>query len=146
MLPPLTSAGVLPSGVHEASWDEVVRRFGGSPRREWLLVGLLAAAKSLRAAKIDRMWLGGSFVTAKEDPTDWDGAWDPVGADLTKIDPVFIDLADLQNGRYRQKAKYGGELLAGFELASGLSFCEFFQHDENGDSKGIVLLDLRTLP
>lgn len=92
------------------------------------------------------MWLDGSFVTAKDDPDDWDGAWDPKGADLTKVDPVLRDLYDLQNGRYRQKAKFGGELLLGFKTSSGLSFQEFFQLDQNGDRKGIVLLDLRTVP
>jgi hypothetical protein len=92
------------------------------------------------------MWVGGSFVTDKEEPDDWDGVWDPADANLAMVDPVLIDLSDLENGRFRQKAKYGGELLVHVEGGSGLPFQLFFQSDLNGDSKGIVLLDIRTLP
>jgi hypothetical protein len=146
MLPSFTTAGSLPPGVHRASWDEVADRFGGSARRQVLLQGLLAAAANLRAAGARVIWLGGSFVTDKEEPNDWDGVWDPSNADLTKIDPVLVDPDDLATGRYRQKAKYGGELLVGVETATGMSFQLFFQLDKNGDPKGIVRLDLRTLP
>lgn len=146
MLPPFTAVGSLPPGVHRASWDEVEKRFGGSPCRKVLLQGLQDAAVSLRAAGVRVLWLGGSFVTDKEEPDDWDGVWDPSNADLTKVDPVLIDQADLAAGRYGQKAKYGGELLVGVETVSGMPFQLFFQLDKNGDPRGIVRLDLRTLP
>jgi hypothetical protein len=146
MLPSFTETGVLPPGVHAASWDEVEERFGGSGRREVLLDGLYAAATNLRAAGASVLWLDGSFVTDKREPDDWDGVWDPSNADLTKVDPVLIDPADLAAGRYRQKAKYHGELLAGDESATSTPFQLFFQLDKNGDPKGIVRLDLRTLP
>jgi hypothetical protein len=146
MLPPFTETGVLPAGVHVASWDEVEERFGGSARREVLLDGLLAAATNLRAAGARVLWLDGSFVTDKEEPDDWDGVWDPSNADITRVDPVLVDPNDLATGRYRQKAKYGGELFVGVETATGMPFQLFFQLDKNGDPKGIVRLDLRTLP
>jgi hypothetical protein len=146
MLPPFTDTGVLPPGVHLATWDEVEERFGGSARREALLDGLLEAATNIRAAGARIIWLDGSFVTDKEEPDDWDGVWDPSNSDLKKVDPVLIDPADLATGRYRQKAKYHGELLAGVEAGTGLAFQHFFQGDMNGDPKGIVRLDLRTLP
>lgn len=145
MLPPFTDTGSLPPGVHRASWDEVEERFGGSARREVLLQGLLAAAASLRAAGARILWLGGSLVTDKEEPDDWDGVWDPSNVDITKVDPVLVDPVDLATGRYRQKAKYGGELFVGVETATGMPFQLFFQLDKNGDPKGIVRLDLRTL-
>jgi hypothetical protein len=146
MLPPFTATGVLPPGVHAASWDEVEERFGGSARREVLLDGLLAAATNLRAAGTRVLWLDGSFVTDKKEPDDWDGVWDPSNTDLTKVDPVLIDPVDLAAGRYRQKAKYHGELLVGDDTATSSPFQLFFQLDKNGDPKGIVRLDLRTLP
>jgi hypothetical protein len=139
-------SGCLPPGVHSASWDEVVKRFGGSACRESLLQGLLQAATNLRAAGARVLWLDGSFTTNKEEPDDWDGVWDPSNADLTKVDPVLIDPADLAAGRHRQKAKYGGELLVGVETTTGMPFQLFFQLDKNGDQKGIVRLDLRTIP
>jgi hypothetical protein len=146
MLPPFMANGCLPPGVHLASWDEVAERFGGTARRDALLQGLLRAAANLRAAGARVLWLDGSFVTDKEEPDDWDGVWDPSNADLAKVDPVLIDPADLAAGRYRQKAKYAGELLVGTETATRMPFQVFFQLDKNGDPKGIVRLDLRTLP
>ncbi len=146
VLPPFMSNGYLPPGVHSASWDEVESRLGGTTRRDALLQGLLRAAANLRVAGARVLWLDGSFVTDKEEPEDWDGVWDPSNADLAKIDPVLIDPADLAAGRYRQKAKYGGELLVGTETSTGMAFQVFFQQDQNGDPKGIVRLDLRTLP
>ncbi len=146
MLPAFTETGVLPAGVHVVSWDELVQRFGCSARRQELLRGLQQAAANLRGAGARVLWLGGSFVTDKEHPDDWDGVWDPAGCDLAKIDPVLLDPADLAAGRYRQKAKYRGELLVGFEASSGMAFQAYFRQDKNGDPKGIVRLDLRTLP
>lgn len=148
VLPPFTPAGVLPPGVHSATWDEVVARFGGAHRRDQLLDGLQRAGQNLRAAGARVIWLGGSFVTAREDPKDFDGVWDPSSSrvDLDKVDPVLVDLKDLANGRMKQKAKYGGELLIGGETGSGLAFQKFFQQDLDGNPKGIVRLDLRTLP
>lgn len=146
MIPPFTETGVLPDGVHLASWNELAQCFGGSARRQVLLGGLQQAAANLRAAGVRVLWLGGSFVTDKEDPDDWDGVWDPSGCDMTKIDPVLLDPADLAAGRYRQKAKYSGELLIGVEGATGMAFQMYFRQDKNGDPKGIVRLDLRTLP
>lgn len=146
MLPPFTDEGVLSAGVHLASWDELAQRFGGSARRQVLLRGLQQAAANLRAAGARVVWLGGSFVTDKEEPDDWDGVWDPSGCDMTKIDPVLVDPADLAAGRYWQQAKYGGELLIGVEAVTGMAFRTYFRLDKNGDPKGIVRLDLRTLP
>lgn len=146
VLPEFTEDGLLPEGLHRASWDEVVARFGCTERRRRLLVGLQAAAANLRDAGARHLWLDGSFTTAKPDPDDFDCAWVAEGVDLTVVDPIFLDLEDLRTGRFRQKAKYGGEFLAGFETTSGMSFQLFFQQDRDGNPKGIVLLELRTLP
>jgi hypothetical protein len=85
-------------------------------------------------------------VTAKPDPDDFDGAWDYTDIDLRRVDSVLVDLTDMNSGRNRQKAKYGGELLIGKEGRTGLWYQQFFQLDQDGGTKGIVLLDLRTVP
>lgn len=146
VLPEFTPAGLLPPGLHRASWQELCERFGGTRRRVRLLDGLLRAATNLRDAGAVVMWLDGSFVTNKPNPDDFDGAWDPTRVDLNKVDPVLVDPQDLHNGRLKQKAKYGGELLVGTEGRSGWPIQQFFQQTLDGDVKGIVLLDLRTLP
>jgi hypothetical protein len=145
MLPSFTDLGLLPEGIHRATWEEVAERFGGTRRRRRLLEGLVSAAWNLRSAGALWLWLDGSFVTSKPNPGDWDGGWDPDQVvDLDKVDPVFRDLDDLKAGRQRQKAKYQGELLPLF--GGGDCAALFFQQTRDGDVKGIVLLDLRTLP
>jgi hypothetical protein len=74
VLPELTGDGELPPGVHAADWRELGARFGGSsPRRAWLL-GRLRALLELAATsgKLRRVFIWGSFVTAKPAPRDLD--------------------------------------------------------------------------
>ncbi|MDQ3701448.1 MAG: hypothetical protein M3442_11080, partial [Chloroflexota bacterium] len=82
MIPPFeASTGLLPSGVHEATWEEFVARFGWTPHRLALLAGLKAALDALEAAGCPRVYVDGSFVTAKPDPGDFDGCWETDGVD-----------------------------------------------------------------
>jgi hypothetical protein len=64
--------------------------------------------------------------------------------DLRRVDPILLDVTPV--GRARQKLKYGGELFAQLESNSRQPFQLFFQQTPDGQVKGIVLLDLRTLP
>src|SRR5919204_935850 len=108
MIPPFEpSTGLLPAGLHEATWEELVARFGTTPRRLALLAGLKAALDGLRAAGCRRAYVDGSFVTTKPDPGDFDGCWETDGVDPARLDPVLMTF---DRGRRAQKAKYGGEL------------------------------------
>jgi len=74
VLPELTNDGELPPGVHIADWPEFESRFGGSsPRRLWLS-GRLRTILELAAAggRLRRVFIWGSFVTAKPAPRDLD--------------------------------------------------------------------------
>ena len=74
MLPELTEEGELPPGVHVADWQEFQARFCfSSPRRVWL-AGRLRALMALAAANgsLRRLFIWGSFVTAKQSPKDLD--------------------------------------------------------------------------
>ena len=139
VLPPFDpETGRLPEGLHEADWDEVVDRFGWNPRRRQLLDGLADAIESLAAAGCGQIWLNGSFVRAKEEPADFDGCWDSQGVDIEALDPVLLDLSA---GRRAQKARFGGELFPNVvEVASGLTFVEFFQNERDTGRKGIVII------
>ncbi len=128
----------MPEGEHLASWEEVVDRFGWTPRRRRLLDGLDEALELLALAGCRRLWLNGSFVTTKDEPGDFDACWDTEGVDLDALDPVFVDLAD---GRAAQKARFGGELFPNVvEAGSGLVFAEFFQNERDTGRKGIVVI------
>lgn len=141
MLPPFDpDNGRLPPGEHVASWDEVVEQFGWTERRRRLLDGLAEAIELLADVGCRRVWLNGSFVTAKDEPGDFDACWDTVGVDLDALDAVLLDLS---NHRSAQKARFGGELFPNvIESESGLSFAEFFQNERDTGRKGIVVIDL----
>ena len=75
MIPPLDPAtGRLLLGEHEATWEEVVERFGWNEHRRRLLDGLAEGVGMLATAGCQRVWLNGSFVTDKELPADFDAA------------------------------------------------------------------------
>ena len=119
-------------------WDEVVERFGWTSRRRQLLDGLAEAIDLLSAAGCRRLWLNGSFVTAKDEPADFDACWQTDGVDLNLLDPVLLDLS---SGRAAQKARFGGELFPKVvESGSGLAFAEFFQNERDTGRKGIVVI------
>ncbi len=74
VLPPFDNLGHLPPGVHITGWQEFQSHFGlSTPRRLWLsdrlrsLLDLAAASGKLR-----RIFIWGSFVTAKPAPKDLD--------------------------------------------------------------------------
>ena len=97
-------------------------------------IGAIAGCKAI--------FLDGSFVTAKEQPGDFDACWDMDGVDANEVDPVFFDFDD---GRAAQKARFGGEFFPAKlpEGWSGKTFLEFFQSDrDTGSPKGIVGIDL----
>ena len=139
-----TRSGYLPPGTHYAEWSEVVSRFASNRHRSRLTEGLLAACRSLAAAGCRTLLLNGSFVTAKPLPGDYDGAWETAGVDPSKLDPTLLDFT---RGRAAMKAKYGGELFpASNSAAPGVAFRDFFRTDRDGIEKGVVLIDLGSLP
>lgn len=143
MIPLFDDSGNLPPGVHDATWDEIADRFGTTPQRRALLVGLYSALQALNSAGCQTVYIDGSFVTTKLVPNDFDACWDIEGVDPDQLDPVLLIFDD---SRAAQKAKYLGELFPAqlTEGGSGGSFLEFFQVDkETGNPKGIVALDLR---
>jgi hypothetical protein len=147
MIPPFElDTGKLPPGQHEASWAEVAARFGGNPQRERILRGLRAALDGLAHAGCRRVWINGSFVTAKAQPQDFDLCWDRTGVDPDALDPVLLDLSDRRSA---QHAKYGGAVWpADFMVESGNTILTDFQRDyKNNRAKGIIVIDpARTSP
>ena len=145
-IPPFLESGNLPEGVHEATWEEIVDRYGATDRRRELLEGLRAALDSLRDAGCPRAYIDGSFVTSKNVPGDFDACWETASVDPDLLDPVLLTFT---NQREEQKARFGGELFPA-ELGTdphGTRFLDFFQQDKvTGERKGIVSLDLEGSP
>ena len=136
----------LPPGVHEASWDIFCERYGFNRVRRRLLRYMLSMLKNLRDAGCKYVKINGGFVTSKPEPEDFDGTWDPEGVDKTKLDKCI---------RYTDQVimfkKYQGELFPKNMPESGTqgvvkSFDDFFQMDRDFNEKGIVQINLGTLP
>ncbi len=73
-LPPFDSRGDLPAGVHQATLNEVLARFGhATPQRQIVTARLLRIYEIARqTGKLARFVIFGSYVTTKPDPNDVD--------------------------------------------------------------------------
>ncbi len=141
---PDPNTSYLPSGIHDAVWGDVALRFAGNSHRARLTNGLLAACRNLAAAGCRRLLLNGSFVSAKALPGDYDAAWETAGVDPNLLDPVLLDFS---NRRAAMKAKYLGDLFPASALAApGVLYRDFFRTDRSGVEKGVVSIDLESLP
>jgi len=73
-LSPFDERGDLPVGIHRATLDQVLARFGqGAPQRQ-IVTGRLLRIWELahRTGKLERFVIYGSYVTAKPAPNDVD--------------------------------------------------------------------------
>lgn len=116
VIPDFEETGLLPAGIHWATWKEVGTRFGTNSQRKKLLGGLKRAADALKVAGCTTIYLDGSFVTAKPLPSDYDACWEMANVTVPKLDPVFLDFS---NKRAAQKAKYLGEFFLAYTRAEG---------------------------
>ena len=137
--------GNLPAGEQVATWQELLDRFGQTPWRAKQLSGMLAALRLLKAAGCARVYIDGSFVTAKEVPGDFDACWSGDGVDFDLVDERLLTF---DRGRATQKAAFMGEFFIVDARADphGTLFLDFFQTDRDGRRKGIVVIELKELP
>jgi len=90
MIPALQENGFLPPGLHPADLDEIWERFGHiSERRRMLFSRLRTFAEFARYVGALRMFVDGSYVTAKTNPEDVDVViW---------VGEKFLELLELGN-------------------------------------------------
>jgi hypothetical protein len=143
MIPDFVDIGgpwkVLPPGVHYATLEEVETRFATSDHRKRLFAGFREGVMALRKARCRKIFLDGSFITEKPIPADFDVCWDPMGVDISKLDPVFRDFKDK---RKKQKDRFYGEFFPTGCIADGKHFFfDFFQIDKyTGNTKGVICI------
>lgn len=134
----------LPPGEHPATLVEIESRYGSSSeRRQKLMSGLRTVCEQMKRAKVQKIWIDGSFVTDKTDPNDIDGCWSAIGVteeSAQNLDPIFLK----RDARELVKEKYGLDFFVAeqTESWSGLKFPKFFQIDRNGNPKGILVVTL----
>ncbi|RSQ72096.1 DUF6932 family protein [Acinetobacter baumannii] len=134
---------ILPPGEHLATFKEIEQKLAFNAHRKNLFDGLINAAQHLAMAGCQYLFLDGSYVTEKDLPGDFDGCWEVSNVDLSKVDPIFINL---RFGRMEQKRQFGGELFPNvIEGSSGKIFREFFKNEKHTDKeKGIIVIDLQS--
>lgn len=93
----------LPAGLHWIGIRDFRDAFVSNYHRSWLFEGLVKASIELRHSGCSRIFIGGSFVTAKEFPGDYDACWDPAGVSAASLNPSLFDptLSDEQKKIYR---------------------------------------------
>ena len=145
MIPKLRQNGTLPPGQHPASWAEVVAAFGTTPWRSNLIPGLEKLCRHLRAAGAAHVWLDGSFTTKDPLPVDYDVCYPAKQTDASKLD-ICIKMVN----RTEMKDTYFGEAYADdlpCAIPGAKTVLDLFQLIKGTTKpKGIVLLDLGTLP
>ncbi len=143
MIPDFDDTGNLPEGIHFATMDEIIKRFGYNPKRAWLIDGLKLLIASLEKANCPLVYIDGSFVTYKEIPGDYDLCWSLIDVIEERIDPVLLDFSPA--GRTIKEKKYRGDIFPAElpEGGSGKLFVDFFQTDKNtGKGKGIIAIKI----
>lgn len=102
-IPRFRDDGYLLEGLHQASEEEVISRFGQStPRRQYLVERLRRWLELARAVGARRFFINGSFVTDKAEPGDVDAVvWlpDDWRAQLRARKPEAIELWEMLQTR-----------------------------------------------
>jgi hypothetical protein len=132
-MPPFNELGYLPPGVYEIWWQELMERFATNPQRRRIVTGLAAALRKLAISGCTRVIIGGSFISAKEEPNDFDAYYDNFGLDFDLLDPLFVEDSDSQQ-----------DVFCG-ELFPTVGYDRFLQTDKEGNPRGVVALDPREL-
>jgi hypothetical protein len=130
LIPQFNENGYLPPGIHSATIEQVVERFGrGSEERESGAQSLVWLVPMCRRAGIVRLILNGSFVTDRRDPRDVDCVLVPGSAFILESDATLA---------LRIGLPYLSLQIA--ETNEDLDFYvnDLFASDRAGKSKGLV--------
>ncbi len=142
-IPDFNAFGELPEGIFWAKWDEISLKFGTNAHRKNMLKGMKMVIIQLKIAGCKYVYLDGSFITDKQFPNDYDVCWDIMGVDTSILLKNIPELFDFNNGRRNQKMLFYGEFLPYDPRKSKkFSILEFFQHNRNGQKKGIIGIEV----
>lgn len=138
--PDFTEEGLLPPGEHALTWPEFQRRFGYNETRSGLLKDLQNAAGDLKNAGVKEIQVGGSFVTTKPEPGDYDAAWNAAKIVREAVPPYLA-------GVYDTGLAIKGDIYTTDHNFPDIGrWSEALQHPRNGSPRGIVKVDLSTMP
>jgi hypothetical protein len=126
-IPELNENGFLPEGIHEASLEEVRERFGRfqrTDRRPSLFTKLSTYLAEVRASGLaEAVILDGSFVTAKDEPSDIDL--------ILVLRPDHDDRAELRPFEYNALAKHRVRRRFRFDVVSAREGTDEYEESLN---------------
>jgi hypothetical protein len=144
MLPPFTEHGLLPPGVYRASFEEFEQRFiyfDRSDRRFRLFERFRELHRQAKGSGIvQRILVGGSFVTSKAEPNDFDC--------ILVVDPAVQNRNLLPTeynllSRSRARRIFGGDVIAVVDDSVNYHmYVSLFQHTREQVGVGIVEIEL----
>jgi predicted nucleotidyltransferase len=142
VLPEFTGQGVLPPGIHRASFEEIEARYGKfqrSDRRARLLAIVREFVQEVRACRwVQRVLLAGSLVTRKDEPDD---------IDILLVFERQADFVELLPHEYNVLYQTGAQRRFGAVLDLHVveeggealeRLLRFFQRDRDGHTVGMV--------
>lgn len=142
MIPEFNENGLLPPGIHLCTIEDIQLQFTYNIRRREIFDGLLRLISDLKAISSSAVYIDGSFVTAKQLPSDIDACWEEGTG--TKYEYEYVHMPILFN-RDKAKQKYKADVFPAniIENDSRKMFIDFFQTDKTtGEQKGILKIDL----
>jgi hypothetical protein len=134
--------GNLASGIHEMDIKTFKEEFGSNVHRSFLISGLEKATMAFRSFKVPFLYVDGSFVSKKRIPSDYDVCYEMPPKDLSKLFLFYPVFRTFRNNRRAQKEIFYGEFFPATFIAAPPKemYLDFFQHDKDGNSKGVVKL------
>lgn len=144
MIPNFQFDGILPSGIHWSTIEEIKEKLCFSVKRTELVAGLEKAILSLKKAGCETIYLDGSFSTSTKDPNDIDVCWELINVNLDLLLIIEPVLFNFDFKRKPQKDKFGCEFFPADSIAAppDKTYIDFFQQDRDGNPKGIIGLKI----
>jgi hypothetical protein len=141
MIPEFTEEGFLPPGHHNAGWEEFIDRYVTNDRRRALAQSLQQFLNLLGFANCSEVRIGGSYVTSKVTPGDFDGVWMVAGADRDKV-PMELDYSIAA-----QPEIFGGCIVPDEHQYTDIGMMvAAIETNKKNEPVGIVCLDPRQVP
>lgn len=137
--------GTLMPGIYPSSWADFARTHSQSKQRKRLIAGLYRLVEILSSSGCRTIYLGGSLVTKKRNPADFDACFDATAVDLEslrRLEPALLH--DFEQDTTTLRHRYGGtmEPIVVFP-PTGTTILEFFQFDtRTGRPKGVLAIKL----
>ncbi len=114
-LPSRFKKGLLRPGTYAVSWDDFETKFATNDVRRELIAKMRKLAQLLGVSGCKYLYVGGSLVSSKEHPGDFDIVWVPAGVEWDRLLLVASQLLILPQAQRRDE--YGGHVwMAGEEI------------------------------